>query len=52
MWNILGVGGQMYGWCDRWDVWKNYVEQKQKIFGTLRSDCAVSQTNNMRTISN
>jgi hypothetical protein len=25
-------------------AWKNYVEQKQVLFGKLRSDCSLSKT--------
>ncbi len=44
--------------CRGWIVfrvsgaWKSYVEQKQQIFGTLRSDCTVSKVCTLRAASN
>ena len=33
-------------------AWKNYVKQKQQIFGTLRSNCSNSRTDTIQIVSN
>lgn len=33
-------------------IWKSYVEQKQQIFGTLRSNCSDSRTDTLQIVSN